>query len=205
MIKFFIFVFLSLISFDLEARDQSGLDLEIGLGYARGSLDSVNQNAHYTGLATQASLLIPVIEEDKFKLEVEGVFNYTSLENNYSSVSANEWLHSKSYGGGLRMNLYYFFIGAGYFISKTKYLHSTDTQNLYIIENNPLVFQAGLQIPITQRSSLVLGYSKTAATDIVIDGATFKSNQDAFWLRLRLDFGVGLLNLLTGGRNSSYQ
>ncbi len=183
------------------ATTQNGIGLELGLGYPQVQLSDDGQRALYSGVGVQGTALFPLLDYGSFSTDLEVSYTYYSLENNNESALVKEWSHYSAFGSGLRFNLSYLFVGLNYAFANSKHLQSGSSGVNIEYEFNPFVWHAGLALPLSPLTALVIGYSGNFQGDISVDGSDLKFNDQTVWVRFQIDFGVSFLNLLTPGQS----
>ena len=192
------FVLLCLMQLQVaEATLQNGLGFELGVGYSQFSLSSPTQNAKYSGVTTQGNILFPILNSGQFSIDLDFLYRYTSLENNSSNNTISEWSHQTTFGSGLRFNYSFLFAGIDYLFAKGKHVQAGTVNQIFNYDYNPIQWHAGISLPLSPVTSIVGGYSQMLETDFEVQGSQFSTNEEIFWLKLQIDFGVSFFNLLS--------
>lgn len=184
-----------------EATSQNGLGFELGVGYSQLSISDSLQNAKYTGVSAQGNLLFPLLASGAFSMDLDLSYRYNAAENNASNETLSEWAHFNSFGSGVRLNYSFLFVGFDYLFAKGKHLRAGSSNQIFEYDFNPIQWHAGLALPLSPVTSIVIGYSQMLSTEFSVQNSSFSVNEQVYWLRLQIDFGVSFFNLLNPGES----
>ena len=185
-----------LFSVKSQATPQGGLGFELGVGYPEVNIATDSLNAKYTGIAAQGNLLFPLLSSGAFSVDLDLMYRYTTLENNSSNQTLSEWAHFTSFGTGLRANYSFLFPGVDLLILKSKHLRAGTDNQIFEYNLNPVNWHVGVALPLSPVTSVVFGYSQMLESKANVQGVNLSLNEQVFWLRLQIDFGVSFFNLL---------
>lgn len=178
------------------ATPQNGLGFELGVGYPELSIVNGTQNAKYTGVSVQGNVLFPLLNSGNFSMDLDLLYRYTSAENNSSNSTLSEWAHFTTFGSGLRFNYSYLFAGVDYLFAKGKHVRAGTDNQIFDYDFNPIQWHVGVALPLSPVTSFVAGYSQMLTADTTVQSNSLSINEQVFWIRLQIDFGVSFFNLL---------
>jgi len=173
-----------------------GIGLEIGAGISDFTISSQTLNSRYSGLTLESRLLFPLLNSGLFNMSLEGIYKYTSLENNSNNLSVNEWAHFNHFGAGVRFSYSYLFVGYDYMLSKGENIISGPNSQFLEYDFHSQQWFAGLSIPLSPITSVIFAYSQLLDTQVDLQGQNLRLNEQCFWLKIQIDFGFSFLNLL---------
>ena len=173
--------------------------MEISVGYPSLTIATGSLNAKYSGVAVQGDVLFPLLNSGLFSIDFDLSYRYTSLTNNASTAALAEWGQFNGLGTGVRFNYSYLFAGIDYQFMRGKHLKAGTVNELFEYDYNPTQWQAGLALPLSPVTSVVLGYSQILTTELTTQNQNIKLNEQIIWFKIQIDFGISFFNLLAPG------
>lgn len=181
-----------------EASFQSGIGIEMALGYPQMTADLGGSEGRYDGLLLETQLILPMLDHNRnFSIDLTVGYRYASYQNTASTASLAEWAQLKGLNTGTRFNFKYFFIGADIMFLQGRHLISGTNSSIIDYSMSPVQAYAGVNMPLGKIISIAARYSQYLAkgqTDIV--GQNLKINEQLFMITMQVDLGVGFFNVI---------
>lgn len=180
------------------ASFQSGMSVEMVMGYPQMTASVGTSEARYGGISVAGNLILPLLDyENSFSTDLTLGYRYTNYQNSASSQSLAEWAQLQGFNPGVRFNVKYFYLGTDISFLKGRHLISGTNSQIFDYYVTPIQAYVGVHIPIGKVISLAASYSQhivPGSADVA--GQSIEINEQVFMITMQVDLGIGFMNVI---------
>lgn len=180
------------------ASFQSGIGVEMVLGYPQMTASLAGAEAKYSGVAVGANLILPLLDyNNNFSMDWTVGYRYSNYQNTASTGSIAEWAQLQGFNTGTRFNLKYFFLGLDMIFIDGRHIVAGNNSELFDYNMNPIQAYVGFTLPLSDLVSLAGSYKQYLVKgQATVNSLDLNVNEQTFMITLQFDLGIGFLNVI---------